>query len=371
MASAATLAATDQERDLDRLTAEIAQRAQPPGPQNAEEATRLASLRTNRASLSGDPGELRRAGAALDEAIGRFGPWPDLCYLRARLHLKQHRLVEAVGALARGDGLPESPDGRAVRADADLQMGRYGEVRSACERLAAETPSWDNLARLAHLEGLFGDVERADGLYARAADEITAKELRSYAWIEAHRGRLHLRHGRVAEAEHHCELAARAYSGHWLVERHLAAVRAAQGRIEEAAALMEDAAARTGRPELAHVAGDLLLRFGAAAEARAWHERALAGYLESARLGEVQYLHHLAEFHADVECDGEAALPWAERDHALRPHYATESALAWALHLAGRRREAATLAGRALASGVRDPHILRRMDAVRAGPTHI
>ena len=129
MASAATLAATDQERDLDRLTAEIAHRAQPPGPQNAEEATRLASLRTNRASLSGDLGELRRAGAALDEAIGRFGPWPDLCYLRASLHLKQHRLVEAVGALARGDGLPESPDGRAVRADADLQMGRYGEVR--------------------------------------------------------------------------------------------------------------------------------------------------------------------------------------------------------------------------------------------------
>jgi len=364
----ATLAATDHERDLDRLAAEIAARA--PGPQNAEEAAQLASRRVNRASLSGDLAELRRADASLDEAIERFGPWPGLCYLRARLHLKQRRLDEAVGALARGEGLADAPGGRAVRADADLQTGRYGEARAAYERLAAETPSWDNLARLAHIEGLFGDAEQADELYARAVGEITAKELRSYAWVEADRGRLHLRHRRVAQAEHHCELAARAYSGDWLVERHLAAVRAAQGRIEEAAALMEDAAARTGRPELAQAAGDLLQRFGAGAEARAWHERALAGYLESARLGEVQYLHHLAEFHADVEGDGEAALPWAERDHALRPHYATEAALAWALHLAERRSEAAALARQVLASGVRDPHIVRRMDAVRAGRSH-
>ena len=364
MASSATFLATGHARDLDRLAAEIAEREAGAGPQNAEEATRLASLRVNRASLSGDLAELRRADAALDEALDRFGPWPDLCYLRASVHLKQHRLAEAVQSLARGEGLAESPDGRAVQADADLQLGRYAEARRAYERLAAETPSWDNLARLAHFEGVFGDVDRADDLYARAADEITAKELRSYAWVEAHRGRLHLRHGRVAEAEHHCEQAARASGGHWIVDRHLAAVRAAQGRIEEAAALMEDAASRTGRPELAQAAGDLIRRFGDEAGAGAWHERALAGYLESVRLGEVQYLHHLAEYHADVAGDGEAALPWAERDHELRPHYATEAALAWALELAGRASEAAALAGRVLASGVRDPHIVRRMSVL-------
>jgi tetratricopeptide (TPR) repeat protein len=366
MGSAPVLAATDQARDLDRLAAEIAECAAPPGPLDAEAATRLASLRVNRASLSGDLAELRRADAALDEALERFGPWPDLCFLRASLHLKQHRLAEASAALAEGDGLAASPDGRAVQADVDLQLGRYAEARAAYERLAAETPAWDNLARLAHFEGLFGDARTADDLYARSAGELTAKELRSYAWVESHRGRLHLRHGRVAEAEHHCELAARAYSGHWLVDRDLAAVRAAQGRLEEAAALVEDAAARTGRPELAQAAGDLLARFGADAEAGAWHERALAGYLESVRLGEVQYLHHLAEYHADVAGDGQAALPWAERDHALRPHHATHAALAWALHLSGRRHEAAEAAGRVLATGLRDPLIVRRMQMVRA-----
>jgi tetratricopeptide (TPR) repeat protein len=370
MVSASTLAKTDHARDLDRLTAEIAARAAPPGPQNAEEATRLASCRVNRASLSGDLDEMRRAAAALDDALDRFGPWPDLCYLRATVHLKQHELAEAAASLARSEGLAGSPDGRADLAEGDLQVGRYAEARKALERLVAETSSWANLARLAHVEGLFGDPERADAMYERAAGEITAKELRAYAWVEVHRGRLHLRHGRVADAEHHCERAARTYAGHWVVDRHLAAVRAAQARIEEAAALMEDAASRTGRPELAQAAGDLIRRFGDDTEARVWHERALAGYLESVRLGEVQYLHHLAEYHADVEGDGEAALPWAERDRALRPHYATEAALAWALHLAGRASEAVELAGRVLASGAPDPSIVRRMTAVRGGHVH-
>ncbi len=332
----AVAAATDADRDLDRLAAEISDREEGSGPANAEEATRLASCRLNRASLSGGVGELRAAAAVLDAQLDRFGPWPDLCYLRATAHLKQHELPEALASIAAGDGLAGSPDGRAVRADVDLQLGRYEDARSAYERLAAETGSWDALARLAHFEAVLGDPARAEQLYADAAAAITAKELPSYAWVEGERSRLHLRHGRIAEAAACCDRAVRAYSGHWMVERRLAEVRAAQGRLEEAVALAEKCAARTGRPELAHLAGDLLGRAGADAGARAWHERALAGYLESVALGEVQYLHHLAEYFAEVEADGEAALRWAARDHALRPHFATEAALARAGELAGR-----------------------------------
>jgi len=367
MPSAVAAAATDHARDLDRLTAEIAGLEAGPGPQNAEDATRLVSCRVNRASLSGDVDELRAAATAVDGQLGRFGPWPDLCYLRASVHLKQHELPEALRSLAAGEGLAGSPDGRAVRADVELQLGRYGDARRAYERLASETGSWDMLARLAHFEAMLGDPTRAEELYADAADEITAKELRSYAWIETERGRLHLRHGRLAEAERHCERAADAYSGHWVVERRLAEVRAAQGRLDEAIALAEACAERTGRPELAQAVGDLLRRTGAGAEARAWHERALAGYLESADLGEVQYLHHLAEHLTGVDGESTTAVLWAERDHALRPHFATEAALAWALHVDGRRERAVALADRVLASGASDPPLVARMTAVQAG----
>jgi hypothetical protein len=78
----------------------------------------------------------------------------------------------------------------------------------------------------------------------------------------------------------------------------------------------------------------------------------------------VQYHHHLVEYYADVGGDGAAAVLWAERDHALRPHYATEAALAWALDRADRRDEALGMARRALASGVRDPSVLERINAI-------
>jgi tetratricopeptide (TPR) repeat protein len=363
-ATSAPALATDHARDLDRLSAEIASLERPPGPQNVEAATRLASCRVNRASLSGDVAEMRSAAAALDAALERFGPWPDLCYLRASVHLKQHRLVDAVASLALGEGLAASPDGRAIQADVDLQLGRYSDARRAYERLTAETRTWANLARLAHLERMLGDPDRADALYADAGDEITAKELRQYAWVEVQRGLVHLRHGRLGEAERHYERAGAAYSGHWVIDDHIAELRAAQGRVDEAIRLAEDAADRADRPELAQAAGDLHRHAGAPDDARAWHERALAGYLDSARLGEVQYHHHLAEYYADVEHDGAAAVEWAERDHALRPHYAAEMALAWALHRAGRHGEALDLTSRALASGVRDPHVLRQAGVI-------
>ena len=227
-------------------------------------------------------------------------------------------------------GSTGSPDGRAIQADVDLQRGRYGETRRANERLVAETHSWADLARLAHLERTLGDPDRADALYAEAADEITAKELRQYAWVEVQRGLLRLRHGRLAAAEHHYERAEAAYSGYWVVDEHTAELRAAQGRIDEAIALYEGAALRAGRPELAQAVGDLHRHAGTDRVA-AWHERALADTLiRRPRRGAVH--HHLAEYYADVEHDGAPAVNWAERDHALRPHYATEMALAWAYH---------------------------------------
>src|SRR4051794_38307012 len=132
-------AATDQARDLDRLSAEIAELEQPPGPAHAEQATRLASCRVNRASLSGDVSEMRRAAAAVDAALARFGPWPDLCYLRAGVDLKQHRLADAVASLGSADRPAHSPHGRAVRAHPHPQLGRDDQAPPAYQRPGAAT----------------------------------------------------------------------------------------------------------------------------------------------------------------------------------------------------------------------------------------
>ncbi len=299
-------AATDHARDLDRLAAEIAGLEDGAGPRNAEEATRLASCRVNRASLSGDVAELRAAAAAVDAQLARFGPWPDLCYLRASVHLKQHGSPRRRRAWQRAEGLADSPDGRAIQADVDLQLGRYAQARRAYERLAAETRVMGHAGPAGALRSRPGRPRA--GPRSSTPTPPTRSPPRSFA--RSHGSRRSAagctcatagspRPSATASGPRRPTPATGWSSAGW------PRLRAAQGRLDEAIALAEACATRTGRPELAQAAGDLLRRAGAAADARAWHERALAGYLESAGLGEVQYHHHLAEYYADVEGDGD------------------------------------------------------------------
>ena len=82
-----------------------------------------------------------------------------------------------------------------------------------------------------------GGDAAADRLYAEAEDELTAKEMRQYAWIEVQRGFLRFTHGRYAEARGIIERADQAYPDYWLVDDHTAELLGAEGRYAEAAAL--------------------------------------------------------------------------------------------------------------------------------------
>jgi tetratricopeptide (TPR) repeat protein len=218
------------------------------------------------------------------------------------------------GGVAREDGV------KALAADLDVEKGRYDEARRGYEGLDR---SWSALARLANLEAKLGNPARADELYAEAEDELTAKELRSYCWLELQRGAL----ARPAEAERHYERAERAYSGDWLVDEHKARLRVAQGRLEEALELYRAVAARAPRPEAHQALGDVYLRMGRTEEARPWHDLALAAYLDSVERGGVHYLHHLAHFYLESRPDPAKAARWARADYELRPNLETRALL--------------------------------------------
>ena len=96
---------------------------------------------------------------------------------------------------------------------------------------------------------------------------------------------------------------------------------------------------------------------GKADQARPWHERAVAAYLESARRGVVLYYHHLAVFYADVRQNGAEAVKWAHKDVELRPNFVTQEGLAWALYRNGQFAAALDTMEMVLSSGVRDAHI--------------
>lgn len=329
-------------------------------PVDTEEATRFAYRLYQRASLTGELAELSVVEAAIDDAIGQIGRWPDLCLLKANLDLKLHRLPDVRRDLAMAPGLADGFHGKALKADLALQEGRYEEALEGYEDVIREDRTWDNLARLAYLKAKMGDLAGAERLHIEAEDEITAKEMRSYAWMELQRGLLDLAHGAYEAAWAHYQRAGEAYSGYWLIDEHLAELLGAQGRFDEAVALYEDVIQRAPRPELQQSLGELLMLMGKPDDAQPWHDRALAAYLESARRGDVHYFHHLADFYCDVRVDGAEAVRWAEKDLELRQNFSTQAALAWALYRDGRFVEALDPMRQALASGVTDARLFSK-----------
>ncbi len=328
-------------------------------PVDSAKVSRLAYLQYQSASLTGNLDALNEADATLDHAIRHLGPSGDFYFLKANIHFKLHRLNDVEQDLQLGRDLLLSTPGRALKADFDFQKGRYQAAQEEYEALIEEERTWDALARLAHLNFKMGDLEKADRLYDEAADELTAKEMRHYSWLELQRGVVDLSRGEYDKARQHYERSERAYSGHWLADEHMAELLGAQGKYEEAEARYRSVVERVPRPDFQQALGELYISMDKSAEATKWLDKARTGFLESAELGEVHYYHHLADFYADVDENGPEAVKWARKDLDLRRNFSTLAALAWALYRAGQFLEAKELMDEALASGAKDARLFK------------
>jgi tetratricopeptide (TPR) repeat protein len=351
---------TDYRTELERIERTIAelQGSALVAPTDTDKATSYVSSLYQRAALTGNLVALEATEAVIDEAIRQVRFPGDLFFLKAKLAFQLHRLDDARRSLEIVPSLLTSAEGRALLADLDFQSGRYEQAKAGYERVLADVRTWDNLARLAHFEAKLGDPVLADRLYWEAQDELTAKEMRSFAWVELQRGLIDLAHGRHDQAAAHYRRADQAYSGYWLVAEHVAELLAAQGEIAEAAARYEDIVAEVPRPELQQALSQLYTLIGRHSRAKSNRVMARAAYLQSAHRGGVHYYHHLVDFYADVDDDGAEALVWARKDIALRENFSTQASLAWALYRCGRFAEAVEAIDRALTTGVKDAHLL-------------
>jgi tetratricopeptide (TPR) repeat protein len=333
-------------------------------PTDTEQVTTYVNALYQRALLCGDLAALEQAAPAIEAGIALIAHPGDLFLLKARLAFHLHRLSDAQRILDTVAPARDSPEGQALRADLDVQHGRYAAAMARYEAVVERYGNWGALAGLAYLHGKMGDCARADRLYAQAEDELTAKEMRSFAWLELQRGVLDLAHGRHDEAAAHYARAGRAYSGWWLIDEHVAELTAARGDVADAAALYESVVVRAPRPELQQALGQLYVLMERRGRARSCFVQARAGYLASVRSGGVHYYHHLADFYAEAVPDGRRAVDWARRDLALRENFNTQATLAWALMRNGSVDEALTWTDRALACGVKDAHLLAQAAAV-------
>lgn len=333
-------------------------------PSDTERVTTYVDALYRRALLTGDLVALEQVEPLIDAGIALIPHPGDLWLLKARLAFHLHRLADVGRILDPVAPARQSAEGRTLLADLDFQHGRIPEAADRYEAVIETFRNWGALAGLGYLHFRIGDAVRADRFYAEAEDELTAKEMRSFAWLELQRGALDLAHGRHEEADAHYRRAARAYSGWWLVDEHRAELLAAQGDLDEAAALYEKTVVAVPRPELHQALGRLYALMERPGRAKSHFVQARAGYLESVRRGGVHYYHHLADFYAEAMPDGVKAVDWARRDLALRENFSTQAALAWALLRNGEATQAAAWMDRALASGAGDAHLYAQAAAV-------
>jgi tetratricopeptide (TPR) repeat protein len=333
-------------------------------PIDVENATKYAHRLCQRASLNGDLRGLRAAERAMDTVIPQLRRGDDLLLLKASLCFKLHRLDGVRAILEARPDLCGTSEGRKLVADLHFQEGRYREARQTYLEAIAADRSWDNLARYAHYVGKFESAEAADELYSEAEEELTSKQMRSFAWVELQRGVLDLERGRFDDAEVHYETAGRAYPGYWMVTEHQAGLLAQRGDVQAAAAMYEDLCRQVHKPELLQILGALYRHMGDARGAQPYLDRALAAFEESAACGEVHYYHHLVDFHSEITHDYREAIRWAAKDLELRNNYSTQAALAWALHRNGESEQAIKWLDEALNSGVQDAHLFAHAAAI-------
>lgn len=337
-------------------------------PASPAAAGEVLTLRHREVVLTGGrPEDLIALGTAVDRAVERFPDWPDLRLLRAGVALAVHRPDVAAAALAAVPGLAERPPGRVLAADIAQFAGDYRAAGDGYRRAAREDPLWDTTARLAALAFATGAFAEADDLYAAAEDELTAKQMRAFAWVRVQRADLARALGELDRAGRLLADADRAYPDWWYVTARRAALDAASGRPDRAVNGYRSVLAEVDRPDFREALGAALAATGDADGAAAARAGALSAYLASVARGEVHYLHHLAAYYADVQPSAGASVAWARQDAGVRRNGTTLSLLAWCLYRAGRRDEALVVVGEAFALGAGDPLLRARAEEIRKG----
>ena len=123
---------TDYETELGRINKEISELEEnmSAGPIDKGTTTRLLYYMFHRASLTGNFSEFEVTETAINNAIHQIGPWADLCFLKASLDFKFHRLPNTKQDLEMVRYLADSPQGKVMKADIDLQEGRYQDAKT-------------------------------------------------------------------------------------------------------------------------------------------------------------------------------------------------------------------------------------------------
>jgi tetratricopeptide (TPR) repeat protein len=320
--AAAKPAAITYDRELGTLTAAIDDGTLAIGrqPGDALVALETVSLLVERARLTGDYDDFRKAEALLDATTARMDAGSYPCLAHARLEFALHRIAAASAAL---DGCPGSvarDEIAGLHADIAFYTGRYRQAELIYRALVNQVGTPQQYVRLAVLRNTTGSPGEAAALLEAAERRYHGVSATMKAWFKLQRGLIALDRGRFDEALAMYLAASDALPGWWLVDEHIAEVKQLGGDTAGAKTIYAAVIERTGAPEFMDALAQILAGEARHDEARALRVRARSIY--EARLREFPEAaagHALDHFLQDG-ANASRALALAQRNYETRPY---------------------------------------------------
>lgn len=355
-------------------------------PDDPTSWSRLGTAQIEAARTTLDAGRLEAAGQALHRSLD-LRPEENYAAVTGlgQLANARHDFTEGRTQGLRSTRMaPDRPDGYAVLADAEIQLGHYPAARAAVQRLLDLAPGSAAYSRAAYDLETHGRERDAAIALDRALESASTPDESAFA--QSRSGELAWSSGDIPRAEGHFRRALDLVPDHPYATSGLARVRAAQGRTAEALKLYDRLVERTPVPQF--LVESLELRLDAAeskgkgesdqkgerkagekdpgiAAARA----ALDAQLRMAQAEGGPVDPHLALYAAD-HADPAVAVKLLSHEAEQTRSVIVDDALGWALHRAGQDEKALTHARRAARTGWDNPLFLYHRGAIEAAMDH-
>jgi len=175
----------------------------------------------------------------------------------------------------------------------------------------------------------------------------------SLAWAEWQLGNEYFLLGRIEEAENWYQGSLKTYPNYYRGLAGLAQVRAAQGKLGEAANMYQQAIAVIPLPEYAAALGDVYTVMGCIGDAH--HQRDLVEFIAKLNgLNRILYNRVLVYYYADHDIHVDQAVALATEELKVRQDIYGHDAIAWALYKKGKPQAALPHVAKALALKTQD-----------------
>jgi tetratricopeptide (TPR) repeat protein len=321
-------------------------------PRDAGGWATLGVAYVEQARLSADPTYYRGAEGVLDRSL-RLAPRDNDAALAGlgALAAARHDFARALRLADRALAVnPYGTRAHAVRIDALVELGRYPQAMAAARRADAARPGMPIFTRVAYLLELQGRTGEAGRVLERAMESAT--DPGDIAYVATQLGELAWSRGDDRTAWRRFEVALRADPAYPPALDGCARALAARGDLAGAIKEREALVGRLPLPAYLIALGELYEAQGRADKAREQYDVVEAS-IRVAKANGVTTDLETALFAAD-HGDRAAALRSARAERSRRDSVHVDDALAWALHVNGRDREALGHARQAARTGYRN-----------------